>query len=613
MRKILATLSLLVAFSMVITACGTPATQAPAPATAAPATAAPAPATAAPATAAPATAAPVVEGPKVLNLNTGGSGDVPTLDPAIAEDTTSIQVINEAFVGLTTVGEEDSLTYPGIAETWESVTNADGTETVTFHLRSDVPWVRWNGEAVETVKTCDGSADRIVNANDFAYGIMRNLDPVNASPYGYLLGMVMKGASDFNNGVTTDFATVGVQVIDDATIALTYLVPAVYNVQISGLWVARPQPKWVIEGDCDGALLAHGERWTEPGFFQSYGPYTMSEWIHDSSMTIVKNPFWPGNEAQPVAKIDEINFVMLDAAVAFSDYEAGNIDTAAVPSADLDRVKADPVLSQEYYAGVNLCSYFYGFNTTAPVVDDVRVRRALSEAVDRQSLVDNVLKGGQQPAQWFARPGLAGAPTMADHPDLGVKSDPVAAKADLQSYLDEKGLTADQLDLTLMFNTSSGHQQIAEALQQMWKDTLGVNVKLVNQEWAVYLETVKGANTPQIWRMGWCPDYPDANNYDREVFAENGSSNPYTGGKPSGGIFWFNQEYEDLMAQGALETDNAKRVEIYSKAEEILVYTDAVIIPIYWYSRNTCTKPYVVRTFGVGGQEEFTKWDILPH
>jgi len=613
MRKFFVVVSFLMVASMLLSACGAPATQAPAPAPAtvapAPATAAPAPATAAPA---PATAAPVPQGPKVLHIN-NGIGDTPTLDPAIAEDTSSIQVINEAFVGLTSIGEEDSLTYPGIATKWEAVTNADGTQTVTFHLRTDVPWVRWNGTAVETVKTCDGKADRMVNANDFAYGINRNLDPKNASPYGYLLSMVLKGASDFNNGVTKDFATVGVKVVDDATIELTYLAPAVYNIQISGLWVARPQPKWVIEGDCDGAVQARGERWTEPGFFQSYGPYTMSEWIHDSSMVIVKNPFWPGNEAQPIPKIDEIDFSMLDDAAAMADYEAGNLDAVAVPTGDLDRVKADPVLSKQLFSGVNLCSYYYGYNTTAPFVDDVRVRRALSEALDRQSLVDNVLKGGQLPAQWFARPGLAGAPTMKDHPDLGVKFDVAKAKADLQSYLDEKKLTADKVDITIMFNTSSGHQKIAEAIQQMWTANLGVTVKLVNQEWAVYLATVKGADTPQVWRMGWCPDYPDANNYDREVFAANGSSNPYTNGKPSGGIFWNNPTYEDLMKQAAIETDNTKRVELYAQAEEILVYTDAVIIPIYWYSSNRLTKPYVTRTQGVGGSEEFSKWDISAH
>jgi len=604
MRKLFVLLSLLVVLSMALAACGAPAEPAEPAAPAEPAEPAEPVATEEPAE------EPAMEGPKVL-YQTFGPGDVPTLDPAIAEDTSSIQVIDEAFIGLTHIDVVTNLTEPGMATEWTAETNADGTETVTFKLRTDVPWVRWNGDAVETVKTCDGAADRMVTAADFAYGVKRNLDPINASPYAYLLSFVLKGAADFNNGVTDDFSTVGVEVVDDATIKLTFLAPAVYNAQIAGLWVARPQPQWVIEGDdCNEA---RGERWTEPGFFQSYGPFTMSEWIHDSSMTLVKNPYWPGTDAVPSPKLDMVVFSMLDEAVAFAEYEAGNLDSAAVPSADLDRVKADPVLSLEYYNGANLCSYYYGFNTTAPVVDDVRVRRALSMAVDRKSLVENVLKGGQQPAQWFARPGLAGAPTMETHPDLGIKSDPEAAKAELQAYLDEKGMTADQLDLTLMFNTSSGHQQIAEAIQQMWKDNLGVDVKLVNQEWAVYLETVKGADTPQIWRMGWCPDYPDANNYDREVFAANGSSNPYTDGAPSGGIFWKNDRYEELMGLGAVETDNTKRVELYAEAENILVNVDAAIIPIYWYARNTVTKPYVVRTFGTGGQEAYEEWDILPH
>jgi oligopeptide transport system substrate-binding protein len=601
MRKLFATFSLLIVLSMVLTACGGAAAT---PQTVVQTVVVPGEVQVV--TAVP-PAAPA--GPKILRINFG-PGDVPTLDPAIAEDTSSIQVIDETFIGVTSLNEVTNLTEQGMATSWEKVTNADGTETITFNLRTDIPWVRWNGSEVETVKTCDGSADRMVVASDFAYGIQRNLDPVNASPYAYLLGFVLKGAADFNNGVTTDFSTVGVEVVDDATLKLTFLAPAAFNEQIAGLWVARPQPKWVIEGDCDGAVEARGERWTEPGFFQSYGPYTMSEWIHDSSMVLVKNPFWPGTDAHPVSKVDEIHFTMLDEAVAFAEYEAGNLDAAAVPSADLDRVKTDPVLSQELVVAPVLCTYYYGFNTTAPIVDDVRVRRALSMAIDRQGLIDNVLKGGQEPAQWFSRPGLAGAPTMADYPDLGVKSDPVAAKAELQSYLDEKGVTAESLDLTLMFNTSSGHQRIAEAIQQMWKDTLGVNVKLVNQEWAVYLATIKGADTPQIFRLGWCQDYPDANNFIRENFDANASSNPYTDGKPSGGVFYDNPDFFAGLAAAATESDPVKRVEMYAALEETLVKTDAVIAPIYWYSRNTVTKPYVTRTFSSAGHERFEKWDI---
>jgi oligopeptide transport system substrate-binding protein len=599
MRKNLFLLSLLAVLSILVAACGPATTAAPAQpgATEAPQ----------------ATVAPVVEGPKVLRTNFL-SGDVPTLDPAVAEDTSSIQIVNMAFIGLTHLNEVTNLVEPGIATSWESVTNADGTETVTFHLRNDVPWVRWNGSEVETVKTCDGSADRIVNANDFAYGIMRNLLPANASPYGYLLSMVLKGANDFNSGTTTDFATVGVNVIDDTTMSMTFLSPAVYNVQIAGLWVARPQPKWVIEGDCDGAVAARGDKWIEPGFFEGYGPYVLKEWIHDSSMSIVKNPFWPGTAEIPVPKIDEVQFAFLAEDAQMADYEAGNTDNVtSPPNADIDRIKADPVLSKEFNIAPQFCTYYYGFNTKAPIVSDVRVRRALSMAVDRQSVIDNVAKGNQEPAQWFARPGLAGAPTMADHPDLGIKYDPTAAKAELQSYLDETGQTADQLDLTLMFNTSQGHQAIAEAIQQMWKDNLGLNVKVTNQEWKVFLVTTKSKDTPQIFRMGWCLDYPDANNFDREVMSVNGSMNPAVNGEPVGGINWKNDQFEALVKQAATETDPVKRVDIYAQAEEILVSTDAVIIPIYWYTNLDLTKPYVTRTYSSGGAEEYEKWDITAH
>ncbi len=555
-----------------------------------------------------ATPAPVVEEVemKTITLNMG-PGDIPTIDPSLGTDTSSIQIAIETFVGLTRQHEVTNLVEPGMATEWSSVVNDDGTETITFTLRDDITWVRYNGSEVEQVLDCEGNP-RVVNANDFAYGILRTLKPETASQYAYVLGMSMAGASDFNGGVTDDPTTVGVQVVDDFTIALTFLEQAAYNPAIAGMWIAYAEPSWIIDGD--DCTEARGEKWTETGFFQGYGPYTLKEWVHDSTITLVKNPFWPGTAEIPQPMIEEVTWTMLDASPSMAEYEAGNIDTVAVPLADMDRVKADPVLSAEYVVAPNFCTYYYGFNTQAPVTNDVRVRRALSQSIDRQSLIDNVLKGDQEPAQWFSRPGLAGAPTMADYPDLGVKYDLEAAKADLQSYLDEEGKTAAELDITLMFNTSEGHRRIAEAIQQMWKDALGLEVKLVNQEWAVYLDTIKGAGTPQIYRLGWCLDYPDANNFIRENFGPNGSANPYTDGVPSGGVFYQNEDFFAGLLEAAREQDPVARVDMYAALEQTLVYDDAVIAPIYWYTRNTLTKPYLTRTFSTGGHEHIEKWDV---
>ena len=546
-------------------------------------------------------------GPKVLRVGDFLGGDVPTLDPGLATDTSSVQIVNMLTVGLTYLDEVTATLYPGMAESWD--VSEDGL-TYTFHVRQGIPWVKYDGTEVVQVMDCQETpAPRTVTAYDFEYGIKRALAPETASDYAYVLGFAIKGANEYNTGEGT-VDDVAVKAIDEKTLEVTFLEDVAFNTNIIGLWTARAVPKWLIEGD--DCTEARGDKWTETGFNQAFGPYALKEWIHDTSITVIKNPFWPGIENLGVSKVDEVYFAMLDEVPQFAEYEAGNLDVSNVPLPDMDRVMADPVLSEELSISPSLCTYNYYFNNKAPFVDDVRVRRALSMAIDRQALIDNVTKGGQEPAQWFARPGLVAAPTMADYPDLGIQYDPVAAKAQLDEYLAEKGITAADVDLTLMFNTSSGHQKIAEAIQQMWKDTLGVDVKLTNQEWAVYLKTTLDPQaTPQIFRKGWCQDYPDANNFTRDVFIRSGHENPSAGGgvgfEPGAGNY---DEFEKLVLAAAGEKDQAKRTELYAQAEEILVDTDAVIAPIYWYTGVSVTKPNVSRTFGVAGHEEYTTWDV---
>lgn len=541
------------------------------------------------------------EGVKVLNM-TLGPGDVPTLDPSKAEDTSSIQLDILMFPGVTRTNEETSVVETAMATSWD--VSEDGL-VYTFKLAENVPWVKYDEMQGEVVQVMDDEGNpRMVTANDFYYGFIRTLKAETGSPYAYVLDMLLAGAEDFHYGdaETRDETTVGVKVIDDYTLELTFVKPGVFNAAVAGMWMGYAQPSWLIE--------AVGDRWFEPGIIQTYGPYTLKDWVHDYEATLIKNPFWVGNEFHPVPKIDEINFRFIDDSVAISEYEAGNIDVSAVPGEDMDRIKADPVFSAEYVQAPVFCSYYYGFNTSLEPVNDARVRRALSMAIDRQGLIDAVLKGAQTPARWVENPGLAGAPTTELFPDAGIGTDFEKAKTELQAYLDEKGVTAADLDITLLFNDTVGHKNIAEAIQSMWKDTLGVEAKLAAQEWKVYLELIDGPNAPQVFRLGWCQDYPDANNFTKELFGLCGNSNACKAGKVYGGMQYLNPAYEALLNEAAAETDNAKRQELYAAAGNIIYRDDAAVAPIYWYGRQTLTKPYVTRTFGVGGQEYFDKWDI---
>jgi oligopeptide transport system substrate-binding protein len=532
-----------------------------------------------------------MEKPVTLHWNLGT--EPPTADPSLTTDTTSVLITGNMFVALTRIEPVNNEVVPYLATGWEVGEDADGNQTWTFMLRDDIPWVNYDPTTGETTQVVDADGNpRFVNAHDVEYGVKRTIDPATGSDYSYVL-YIIKNAAAVNGGeegFTLD--DVGVVALDDWTVQFTLENAAGYFPSIASMWIAYPMPEWTID--------EWGEKWTEAGLIVTNGPYVMDTWIHGGEMVLVKNPLWV--DADNV-QIERVEMVMItEASTAFAMYENNELDTVGVPLPEMDRVKADPVLSAEFYQAPTACTYYYGFTNTKPPFDDVRVRTAFSEAIDRQSLIDNVLKGGQLVASTFAPPGIFGAPEPGT---VGIFYDPADAQAQLQSYLDEMGYTVDDfnaLDIVLMHNTSEGHAQIAAAIQQMWADNLGVQVRVENQEWAVYLDTINKTtpveDMPHVWRLGWCADYADENNWVHEVFnAQAGANRLRRNCTDANCSDATASEFDELTVAAQESQDPAERAALYEQAEVILAKDEAAYAPIYHYTTVAVTKPWLERTY----------------
>jgi len=540
--------------------------------------------------------------PVTLNWNWGT--EPPTVDPALATDSVSISVISNLFIGLTNFDPETSEVIPYLATEWEAGEDAGGSQTWTFHLRDDIAWVKYNPITGEITQELDEEGDpRFVNAHDVVYGVKRTIDPATGSGYAYVL-YIIKNAAAVNGGAegfTLD--DVGVVAIDDWTVQFTLETPAGFFPAIAGMWVSHPMPQWAIE--------EHEGKWTEAGLMVNNGPYVMESWIHGGRLDLIKNPLWVNNIS---VQIERVEGIMVDqGSVGFTMYENNELDSVGIPLADRDRVRADPVLSQEYVNQPTLMTAYTGYINTKPPFDDVRVRRAFTQAVDRESLIENVLKGGELRATSFAPPGIFGAPEPGT---VGLSYDPVAAKASLDDFLNEKGMTVEdfnRLNISAMHMNNEGARRAFEAMQQMWKDSLGIDVTVQNQEWRVYLQTLGGPieEVPHIFFLGWAADYPDENNWVHEVF------NSIAGGN----MLRRNcldpnceevatSEFDELTMQALVSPDPEERIRLYHEAERILTEVEVAFAPMYHGATNIVTKPWLTRNYPALSGADIYNWTI---
>lgn len=481
-----------------------------------------------------------------------------SVDPQIVEDVSGSEIVRDLFEGLYNQDRDGNL-VPGVALSYE--TNEDKT-VYTFKLRPEAKW-------------SDGNP---VTANDFVYAWQRLADPATASEYQwYVEVMNLKNAGPVMAG-DAPLTDLGVKALDDHTLEVTLESSLPYFAKTTTHASTFPAPKWAIE--------EHGVDWIKPENIVVNGAYKMTEHVPNERVVRERNEMYWDNAGTIIDKV--VALVINDENVALTRYKAGELDRTEIPAGQYPTLKeTNP---EEATAFPRLCSYYYTVNVSdnAPeFLKDVRVRQALSYAIDRDIITDKVLQGGQTAAYTFT-PGATAGFEVPSVDYAGWSQDERNSKA--VELMAEAGYGKDNpLDITLIYNTSEAHKKVALAVSQMWKQNLGVNVTLENQEWKTFLNT-RGEQNYEIARAGWCGDYNEASTFLDLVQSGSG----YNDAKYS------NEMVDGLLADAKTMDDPQPN---YTKVEEIIA-ADMPIIPIYHYAGSFMMKPSIVGSWPVDNVEQ---------
>lgn len=474
-------------------------------------------------------------------LHVGNGGEISDLDPQVTTGMPESRVQIALFEGLTSKDPLTLKVVPGVAERWEI---SDEGKRYRFYIRENAKWS--NGEDL--------------TANDFVQSWRRSFLPALGNQYATSL-YVIKNAQAFHEGQIT-FDQVGVKAIDRKILEVELIAPTPYFLQLLDHHSTFPVHIPTIERF--GAVDERGTRWTRPENFVGNGAFIPYEWVPSKNLAVKKNPhYWDSNNVT----LNEIKFYPTPiSTVEERMFRAGQLHiTYYLPRDKLERYKSnnDPALRSFQ----NFATYFYRFNTTIAPLNDLRVRKALAYSVNRQQIVEYVTKFGQKPA--FA---LTAPDPNSYIPEAKMLYDPELARQLLADagFPGGKGFPK----LTIAFNTSDEHRNIAMAIQQMWKKELGISVALENVEWKVFLDRERQMDY-EIDRASWVGDYLDPYTF-LEMFTT-GNGNNKTG--------FSNARYDDLIRASSVEASSQRRMSLFQEADQILV-DEVPILPLYTYHWN---------------------------
>ncbi len=472
-------------------------------------------------------------------------------DPGITNNSFASPFMTQLFEGLVTYDAKGEI-VPGNAESW--TISPDG-KVYTFKLRKGLKW----------------SNGKPLGAEDYAYSLLRVLDPATGARFADMLTVYVVGADEYYTGKGGKDG-VGIKALDASTLQITLKEPAPYYLGILAMWVYSPVNREAVE--------ASPERWTmDPATFVSNGPFKVASMKLGEGVVLQKNEhYWNAG----AVKLSEVNFrFILEPATALSAFEKGEIDGfREVPASDIPRLRTG---SDAFHVLPAFGTTFYDVNTTRKPYSDPKVRRALALALDRSEIIDNVLQAPSTPTLALVAPGYVygGVDFTEAHKKYGFspKADVEGARKLLAEagFPDGKGFPT----LELSYYTNATVKKVVEAMQQMWEKNLGIKVKIKVQDWAIYYADVQKLNY-DIGAMGWGGDYLHPMTF-LQLFTST-STNNHVGYK--------NPEYDELVAKAVVETDPAKAVELMHRIEDVFV-RDLPVISLYSRSNTIMVAPHV--------------------